>query len=90
MGCHVLLQGIFPTQGSNLRLLHRQAGSYNRATWEAPVCPYVSVNRQFSRAVPCLETPAGCHPRRLEASLLRAQESWGHRFGVSSQCSPMF
>ena len=22
MGCHVLLQGIFPTQGVNLRLLH--------------------------------------------------------------------
>ena len=22
MGCHVLLQGIFPTQGSNLNLLH--------------------------------------------------------------------
>ena len=22
MGCHVLLQGIFPTQGSNLGLLH--------------------------------------------------------------------
>ena len=30
MGCHTLLQGIFPTQGSNLRLLcllHGQAGS---------------------------------------------------------------
>ena len=30
MGCHSLLQGIFPTQGSNphlLRLLHWQAGS---------------------------------------------------------------
>ena len=30
MGCHALLQGIFPTQGSNpclLHLLHRQAGS---------------------------------------------------------------
>ena len=30
MGCHALLQGIFPTQGSNLRLLHLlhwQAGS---------------------------------------------------------------
>ena len=27
MGCYFLLQGIFPTQGSNLRLLHWQAGS---------------------------------------------------------------
>ena len=30
MGCHALLQGVFPTQGLNprlLRLLHRQLGS---------------------------------------------------------------
>ena len=27
VGCHFLLQGIFPTQGSNPRLLHWQAGS---------------------------------------------------------------
>ena len=27
VGCHALLQGIFPTQGSNLRPLHRQMGS---------------------------------------------------------------
>ena len=27
MGCHFLLQGIFPTQGSNLSLLHWQADS---------------------------------------------------------------
>ena len=27
MGCHFLIQGILPTQGSNLRLLHWQVGS---------------------------------------------------------------
>ena len=27
MGCHFLLQGIFPTQGSNPHLLHWQVGS---------------------------------------------------------------
>ena len=27
VGCHVLLQGIVPAQGSNLCLLHRQADS---------------------------------------------------------------
>ena len=27
MGCHFLLQGVFPTQGSNLSLLHWQADS---------------------------------------------------------------
>ena len=39
MGCHALLQGIFPTQGSNqslLRLLRWQAGSSTTsAAWEA-------------------------------------------------------
>ena len=39
VGCHVLLQGIFPTQGSNPHLLHLlpwQAGSLTTSTiWEA-------------------------------------------------------
>ena len=38
VGCHALLQGIFPTQGLNrclLCLLHWQVG-YTSATWEAP------------------------------------------------------
>ena len=37
VGCHFLLQGIFPTQGSNLCLLcllHWQAGSL--VTWKSP------------------------------------------------------
>ena len=39
MGCHALLQGIFPTQGSNLHLLLSPAlaGGFftTRFTWEA-------------------------------------------------------
>ena len=38
LGCHFLLQGIFPTQGSNLRLLcllHWQVIPHHCATWEA-------------------------------------------------------
>ena len=31
VGCHFLLQGIFPTQGSNPHLLHWQAGSLSRS-----------------------------------------------------------
>ena len=34
MGCHLLLQGIFLTQGSNSHLLHWQADSLPRTTWE--------------------------------------------------------
>ena len=35
--CHALLQGIFPTQGSNLHLLRLLAGIFftTSATWEA-------------------------------------------------------
>ena len=38
VGCHALLQGIFPTQGLNqdlLRLLYWQAAT--STTWEAPI-----------------------------------------------------
>ena len=35
VGCHFLLQEIFPTQGSNPLFLHWQADSYSWATWEA-------------------------------------------------------
>ena len=37
VGCHFLLQGIFPIQGSNPRLLHWQADLFLNqwATWEA-------------------------------------------------------
>ena len=37
VGCHFLLQGIFQTQGSNLRLLCRRWVLYHWATWEALV-----------------------------------------------------
>ena len=30
VGCHFLLQGIFPTQGSNLHFLHWQVDSLSR------------------------------------------------------------
>ena len=35
VGCHILLQGIFLTQGTNLCLLHWQARLYHLATGEA-------------------------------------------------------
>ena len=36
--CHFLLQGIFPTQGSNLHLLLGRWILYHSATWEAQKC----------------------------------------------------
>ena len=40
MGCHALLQGIFPTQGSNpgfLQLLHWQVGSFTTEPCRKPL-----------------------------------------------------
>ena len=37
VGCHFLLQGIFPTQGSSPHLLHQQVDSLHWATGEAPL-----------------------------------------------------
>ena len=46
VGCHALLQGIFPTQGSNpglLRLLHWQVGSLPLVPpWEAQLITVVT------------------------------------------------
>ena len=49
MGCHALLQGIFPTQGSNLCLLCFQrtlAGKFliTGATWEAQTNTQIKIN----------------------------------------------
>ena len=44
--CHFLLQGIFPTQGSNLHLLHRlhwQAVLYHQCHLGSPMCVCVCV-----------------------------------------------
>ena len=40
VGCHSLLQGIFPTQGLNSGLLHCRQILYHWATWEA-LCIYI-------------------------------------------------
>ena len=45
MSCHFFLQGIFPTQGLNPRLLHCRQILYNQATWEAQT--YSSNKKKF-------------------------------------------
>ena len=52
MGCHFLLQGIFPTQGLNLLLLHCRGVLYHGATGEALVSITFAL---FSE-----DTPTGC------------------------------
>ena len=38
VGCHALLQGIFPTQGSNLGLLHCRQILYHLSHQGSPIC----------------------------------------------------
>ena len=45
MGCHLLLQGIFPTQGSNRCLLHWQADSLPLSHLGSPQNKYKAINR---------------------------------------------
>ena len=41
VGCHFLLQGVFPTQGSNLHLLHWQVGSLSVTHQGSPKTIYL-------------------------------------------------
>ena len=56
VGCWFLLQGIFPTQGSNLPLLHLLALAGGFFTAEPPVKPLCihSLFHYFSRIVACI------------------------------------
>ena len=56
VGCRFLLQGIFPTQGSNLSLLHLLALAGGFFTTEPPVKPLCihSLFHYFSRIVACI------------------------------------
>ena len=71
VGCHALLQGIFPTQGLNLHLLgllHWQMGSSSLAPPGKPLCTFSSLqfsSVQFSsvaQSCPTLCHPMGCSP----------------------------
>ena len=48
MGCRALLQGMLPSQGLNLHLLHWQAGSLPLAPPGKPVYTYICIYLQVS------------------------------------------
>ena len=49
VSCHFLLQGIFPTQGLNLHLIHWQVDTYHWATREAQFCVYIILKCPFKQ-----------------------------------------
>ena len=48
VGCHALLQGIFPTQGSKLHLLHWQVGSLPLVSPRKPLTFWVDTKSESS------------------------------------------
>ena len=54
VGCHVLLQGIFPTQGSNPGLLHHRLILYHLSRQGSPFCSPTYSKMQKARLVPFL------------------------------------
>ena len=73
MGCHFILQGIFPTQGSNPCLLNRQADSLPLSPLE---CPWQvgDLHQQGFPGNPCGDGDTG-----------EGVSSGVHRRGVSSK-----
>ena len=57
VGCHLLLQGIFPTQGPSVCLLHWQQIVYHCATWEALILLIAAMKTDLAFA-PVLLPPA--------------------------------
>ena len=81
MGCYTLLQGIFPTQGSNPHLsyfLHRQAGSSLLACLGSPIHPCRA--KQGSHSSNSVDPPI------LPPLLSQMLQMYGHRWkGLESQ-----
>ena len=50
-GCQVLLQGIFPTQGSNPHVLHCRQIFYCWATGRSPWCPSRRIKKQSTHSI---------------------------------------
>ena len=64
MGCHFLLQGIFPTQGLNPGLLHYRQTLYRLSHQGSPPVPKYGPTSALAKAPPSWAPPL-CLPARL-------------------------
>ena len=79
VGCHVLLQGIFPAQGLNPRLLQWQVGSLPLvATWEALGLPQAPSKTGSYLRWSCYERSEETL-NFLKRNNKRQRQSWGSR-----------
>ena len=82
VGCHFLLQGIFPTQGSNPHLLHWQADSLPLGHEANRYENILAVNRNRSRK-PCMKATATVQETEREEDWLNLAgcNHWYHVAG---------
>ena len=77
VGCHVLLQGIFPTQESNLGLLHCRQILHHWDSWEAPNCRWLCLYMHISSIiVKVLTLESDRYSYRFQLWYLIARENW--------------
>ena len=85
VGCHALLQGIFPTQGSNPHLfclLHWQAGSSPLAPPGKPIKPLASWSLGTGQPIDkhiCLTLASGSIPTDWSLGMLTWKSGWNQR-----------
>ena len=92
LSCHFLLQGIFPTQGSNSGLPHYRQTLYHLSHRESPVI-YEGGSKwvKVTQSCPILCDPMHCSPpvssvhRILQARIL--EWVWGHALEVPARGS---
>ena len=79
MSCHALLQGIFPTNGSNLGLLHWRRILYHLSHQESPrILEWVAYPCSRGSSQPRNQTGVSCIPVRFFTSWAtrEAQNTW--------------
>ena len=69
LSCHFLLQGIFPSQGSNPHFLHRQADSLQLSRLESPSVQFSSV----AQSCPTLCDPMNRTAHQASLSITNSQ-----------------
>ena len=88
MSCHFLLQGIFPTQGSNSNFLLGRWILYHWATWDHPTCKCFSEGQLCSSItyvhISALSLPA-LGPRQVTEPL--GASVWGENQMMHGDCS---
>ena len=85
MGCYSLLQGIFPTQGSNLGLLHRRQIPYCLSHQGSFRCAEGSERNEFVSLLACWR---GTHTREVELKKGGGQGHRGASFSVLPTLTP--